>query len=594
MTLLLTLFLKSLLVFALCGLLLLFLRRSSAAARHLVCLLTLGAVLLLPLCAATLPGWHLPMLGAEPTPVRPSPALPVREGKELSRVPGLKPPGTPQPPAFPSSSSLTGRTPAKQGGGFLTQGSGLQTGFLALYLLGVLLAAARPLLGLWGIRQIDRAGTASDDAPTLALADGCARLLGVSPPRVCRAPVPVPMTWGWRRPVVALPLASTDWPEDRLRSVLLHETAHLKRRDWPGHRFADFACALLWLHPCAWLTARRLRAESEMACDDLVLASGVPAPDYARHLLEIASALPRTAHSSHAIAMAQTSKIESRLTMILDKTRSRRPIARRVLVFAFVPTAAALVTLAVLKPEAKARTLSQAALSPGTTAIQIAGIMDATLPGDPGWDKEGSRLTTAPFDWDSRAQGVTIINKPGQRSLFIVFQTPPGRQQLDPTVEIDGTVLGFTMISPKSEVGSSMVTFRLNSNPQMLVHGVAFPTSLSHTNVRVGVPSGSWTRESTVRVSSTSSSRGRASNDSEVHFSLPHGETRDTYDFRAVAVGADGSRMILSGLNAKTLGSREIVSLTVPASAPHLSFIRFESRPCTWQVFKDVALQPVK
>ena len=77
------LLLKSLLVFAAAGLLLLVLRRSSAAARHLVCLLTLGAVLLLPLVSQMLPGWHLPVLAArqsmkEPTPVRSSPALPVR------------------------------------------------------------------------------------------------------------------------------------------------------------------------------------------------------------------------------------------------------------------------------------------------------------------------------------------------------------------------------------------------------------------------------------------------------------------------------------------------------------------------------------
>ncbi len=45
MTLLLTLLFKSLLVFAAAGTLLFLLRRSSAAARHLVCLLTLGAVL---------------------------------------------------------------------------------------------------------------------------------------------------------------------------------------------------------------------------------------------------------------------------------------------------------------------------------------------------------------------------------------------------------------------------------------------------------------------------------------------------------------------------------------------------------------------
>ena len=253
MTLLLTLLLKSLLLFAVSGLLLFALRRSSAAARSLVCLLTLGALLALPLFSLMLPGWHLPVLSAEPTPSRPSPALPVREGKEsspLAAVAGssqaasLAPPALPAvPAASPSSSSLTGRTPAKQGGEF--------------FLLGLLLASVRPLLGLWGIRRLGRTCLDIADPQTLALAADCAHLLGLKMPlRLCVAAVPVPMTWGWRRPVIALPTAFTDWPGDRLRSVLLHEMAHIKRRDWPAHRFADVACAIYWFHPLVWLTAR--------------------------------------------------------------------------------------------------------------------------------------------------------------------------------------------------------------------------------------------------------------------------------------------------------------------------------------------------
>ena len=60
--------LKTLLVFAVAGAVLLGLRRASAAARHLVCLLTLAALLALPLFSLTLPGWHLPMLVSPLTP----------------------------------------------------------------------------------------------------------------------------------------------------------------------------------------------------------------------------------------------------------------------------------------------------------------------------------------------------------------------------------------------------------------------------------------------------------------------------------------------------------------------------------------------
>ena len=517
MTLLLTLLLKSLLLFAISGLLLFALRRSSAAARSLVCLLTLGALLALPLFSLMLPGWHLPVLSAEPTPSRPSPALPVREGKESSPLAAAAnssagaaaSPIQLSPTAAPhSKSSLTGRTPAKQGGGF--------------FLLGLLLASVRPLLGLWGIRRLSRTCLDIADPQTLALTADCARLLGLkTPPRLCVAAVPVPMTWGWRRPVIALPAASTDWPEDRLRSVLLHEMAHIKRRDWPAHRLADFACALYWFHPLVWLTARRLRSETELACDDLVLASGIPAPDYARHLLEIASALPRVpGRSNAAIAMAQTSKIESRLTMILDKTRPRRTVARRVLVFALLPASAALITLAVLRPDAKAQTapLSLSAdadnpiLSlPNGTTVRMVGITD-TQRLAPWWSPNGLPVAgilpknalvypNLPAGVQGRAFAIAEAYTLAFQPYAVWKAAPRGAeeyQQVQPGVyarrpgetwqfEPDDHKYHLNHFQPERPQGQAQVT-------QVNVVSHALDAQQQHCRVRYAVAAGPWTQ----------------------------------------------------------------------------------------------------
>ena len=517
MTLLLTLLLKSLLLFAMSGLLLFALRRSSAAARSLVCLLTLGALLALPLFSLMLPGWHLPVLSAEPTPIRPSPALPVREGKESSPLAAAAnssagaaaSPIQLSPTAAPhSKSSLTGRTPAKQGGGF--------------FLLGLLLASVRPLLGLWGIRRLSRTCLDIADPQTLVLTADCARLLGLkTPPRLCVAAVPVPMTWGWRRPVIALPAASTDWPEDRLRSVLLHEMAHIKRRDWPTHRLADVACALYWFHPLVWLTARRLRSETELACDDLVLASGIPAPDYARHLLEIASALPRVpGRSNAAIAMAQTSKIESRLTMILDKTRPRRPVARRVLVFALLPASAALITLAVLRPDAKAQTapLSLSAdadnpiLSlPNGTTVRMVGITD-TQRLAPWWSPNGLPVAgilpknalvypNLPAGVQGRAFAIAEAYTLAFQPYAVWKAAPRGAeeyQQVQPGVyarrpgetwqfEPDDHKYHLNHFQPERPQGQAQVT-------QVNVVSHALDAQQQHCRVRYAVAAGPWTQ----------------------------------------------------------------------------------------------------
>jgi hypothetical protein len=50
-------------------------------------------------------------------------------------------------------------------------------------------------------------------------------------------------TFGVVSPTVLLPAASRGWSSERLRVVLLHELAHIKRTDWTAQLFAEAVCA---------------------------------------------------------------------------------------------------------------------------------------------------------------------------------------------------------------------------------------------------------------------------------------------------------------------------------------------------------------
>ena len=359
---------KSLLVFAAAAAALWGLRRASASLRHLVCLLTLVALLALPTLSLTLPGWRLtvPLLAPpalSPAPVPQSPGVPIpahkfatlpSEGSEMK--PG-EPAMTGVAPFLTLPSEGRDRPRTNVNGPGIGSGGSWPVLLPALWLGGLILTGLRPLLGLWGIAGLSRLSVLVTDTDALALVDECAAALHLTAaPALRQADAPVPMTWGGRHPVVLLPLEAQTWPEDRLRAVLLHEMAHVRRRDWLSHRFADFVCALYWFHPFVWLTAWRLRAESEIACDDLVLASGLAAPDYARHLLDVARALRPLSHVPRAaIAMARTTHIEGRLKMILNPAQSRQALTRRALLFVVTLGSAALILLAVLRPAAKAQ-----------------------------------------------------------------------------------------------------------------------------------------------------------------------------------------------------------------------------------------------
>jgi hypothetical protein len=131
------------------------------------------------------------------------------------------------------------------------------------------------------------------------------------------------MAVGICRSVIVVPSAADAWPLEMRRAVLLHELAHVARRDCLTQTAAALACALYWVHPGSWWLARRLRIERELACDDLVLSAGTDAHDYAGHLLELAYTLRGPAMPALAVGMAEPRQLEARMLALLDRARNR-------------------------------------------------------------------------------------------------------------------------------------------------------------------------------------------------------------------------------------------------------------------------------
>ena len=57
------------------------------------------------------------------------------------------------------------------------------------------------------------------------------------------------VTWGWLRPKVILPAGARDWTRDRVRVVLCHELAHIRRGDWAAQMTAELLRSLLLVQP---------------------------------------------------------------------------------------------------------------------------------------------------------------------------------------------------------------------------------------------------------------------------------------------------------------------------------------------------------
>jgi beta-lactamase regulating signal transducer with metallopeptidase domain/HEAT repeat protein len=296
------------------------LRRASAGTRHLVWLATLAGVLLLPAVSlwtpvrlAIVPRTFMPTLPqVVPTP-RVTAAAPAPIESQRASAPT-----SPAPATDPASAATIPIVPNERTFPVWTTIFVAWAGVAAI-LVGWL------AFGALSVRRIVRAGRTLDEhawtAPLCEIAD---RLDLDSVPRLVASPlIEMPFACGIIEPTIVLPTSAEQWSDNRRRAVLFHELAHVKRHDLVGHTLGRLACALYWFHPLVWTAARHLRAESERACDDLVLSCGARASDYADHLLDIVISVRRYAAPATAMPMARRRELEGRVLAILDPAVAR-------------------------------------------------------------------------------------------------------------------------------------------------------------------------------------------------------------------------------------------------------------------------------
>jgi uncharacterized surface protein with fasciclin (FAS1) repeats/formylglycine-generating enzyme required for sulfatase activity/beta-lactamase regulating signal transducer with metallopeptidase domain len=140
----------------------------------------------------------------------------------------------------------------------------------------------------------------------------------------------VPFVWGgFGGPIIVLPVAlAADANAPSLRLILMHELAHVRRRD-DLVRWLDWAVvAWLWWNPLAWIARRGLRSSEELACDAVVLRTcGASTREYGACLVAAAESLAGSAFRTPAQActMGDGGSLEQRITIIMSGSLQRRP-----------------------------------------------------------------------------------------------------------------------------------------------------------------------------------------------------------------------------------------------------------------------------
>jgi beta-lactamase regulating signal transducer with metallopeptidase domain len=204
----------------------------------------------------------------------------------------------------------------------------------ALWAAGAMLLAARVAWATVRVSRTMRGLQRVDDESTLALLRATAAELRVRRPPVLLTGDELfsPALVGFLRPRLLLPSdLLSRFESAELRLVLLHELAHLKRRDVLANWFATLLTVLHWPNPVAWLAAWRLRLDRELATDELVMSLTTTVADRRAYghtivkLLETFSRAARQPVPAGGVGILEgKQQMKRRITMIAQfATRTR-------------------------------------------------------------------------------------------------------------------------------------------------------------------------------------------------------------------------------------------------------------------------------
>ena len=218
------------------------------------------------------------------------------------------------------------------------------------------------------------------------VAERCARLLRVSSVRVtCSPEARVPYTLGARPPLIVLPETfCTRADEDKLASVIGHEMAHVKRRDFLSNLFCELVVLPLSFHPLTFLIKRQIDRARELACDELVTRDVLEPRVYAHSLLWAADVTQQHSTQAFMLSIFDGRTLEERILKLMRNNRRVKAGTARLLMFvALLFVSGAALTLSLFSLELQIAAHAAVAEHVDTASARVDGAPVAIGPATP-------------------------------------------------------------------------------------------------------------------------------------------------------------------------------------------------------------------
>lgn len=189
----------------------------------------------------------------------------------------------------------------------------------------------RLVLAVIGLRRLRTSSSLVTDAEWQALLGRWTTTLGVRRFVELRTSpeATVPMTFGWRSPIILIPqqlLSSCDRSQREV--ILVHELTHVAHGDFLWQILVRLMAAIYWIHPLAWIVRREAESLHERL-SDLQCSRHLGREKYSLALIGIAARCRRLPTIKLGMAMTQRQSLRRRLDELASNQGQPNPRSGR-------------------------------------------------------------------------------------------------------------------------------------------------------------------------------------------------------------------------------------------------------------------------
>lgn len=133
-----------------------------------------------------------------------------------------------------------------------------------------------------------------------------------------------PLTLGHLKPLILLPVAMlAHVPPRHLEAFIVHELAHIKRKDYLINILVSVVETLFYFHPAVWWISGKIEVERESCCDKIAIALMGNKLEYAKALINLQEQMtPRYRLAMHALS--NKSSFTDRLHRLIGTADQRK------------------------------------------------------------------------------------------------------------------------------------------------------------------------------------------------------------------------------------------------------------------------------